>query len=459
MATLSPAASSQEHSSPGAGPSRSRPSPIPIPTLSALNYLAPEPAVRTRTPIRAATSDQEVELGVHFSKGKDIGTPPFVPASASPSRSEFAFHRRPSVVSISQSKPSKSVFLNSSEWRTDIVTFCSHARLDSALGQAKITHIQARKSRRPPFLHEYILVFFTTSNDQRFVARIDRLGKIGSTSGEGLLGWCAGRHGQVSNTAIQQVGVYHIQDSQIGVDSPEGAWFAYDGAWGSHPIATLIAWPNVDRAAEPISHHMQTATARDGPIPRLCDVSRLLEAILLEMPTYHLTTTNCYFMTRSSLLLLNRCFPSSFACFMGSTSGDLVASSELAEPIWAGLLRWYLPFVITVFLFYFPMLVLAHITVSNGLRCGELWVCPIDDTLLGPDKPNTMVATVAHMSRLDVALRLAPHGLVDVALPAGILHAWMTALEVEMNNLVTRLSAEYQKLEKGISGSVLLVDP
>ncbi|KAG8735303.1 hypothetical protein FRC10_010753 [Ceratobasidium sp. 414] len=296
----------------------------------------------------------------------------------------------------------------------------NHARVDAALGQARITHIQARKSRRPPFLHEYLLAFFTTSNDQRFVMRIDRLGKIGSTSGGGLLGWCAGRHGQASDIAIQQVGVYHIQDAQIGIDSPDGAWYAYDGRWGSEPIATLIIWSEVNTTTTQVSHHTQTATARDGPVPRLSDVSRLLEAILLEMPTYHLTTTNCYFMTRTSILLLQRCFPNSFACFMGSASGKLTASSELAEPVWAGLIRWYLPFVVTILALY-----------------DAYW----------------------YLSRVTQGLRLATHGIIDVPLPIGILHTWMTTLEVRMNGLVTRLSTEYHSLERGVSGSTLLVEP
>jgi hypothetical protein len=101
----------------------------------------------------------------------------------------------------------------------------------------------------------------------------------------GLLGWCAGRHGRASNTAVQQVGVYHIQDSQSGIDCADGVWFARDGGWGSEPIATLVTWPNVTETKVHVSHHVQTAIARDGPSPRLKDVSRLLEAILLEMPT------------------------------------------------------------------------------------------------------------------------------------------------------------------------------
>ncbi|KAG8678215.1 hypothetical protein FRC08_017970 [Ceratobasidium sp. 394] len=54
---------------------------------------------------------------------------------------------------------------------------------------------------------------------------------------------------------------------------------------------------------------------------------------------------------------------------------------------------------------------------------------------------------------------MAIHGIIDVPLPIGILHAWMTALEVRMNNLVTSLSTEYHRLVRGVSGSTLLVEP
>lgn len=161
---------------------------------------------------------------------------------------------------------------------------CSHARIDSVLGRARITHIQARKSRRPPFLHEYLLVFFTAAQGQRFVVRVDRLGKIGSSSG-GLLGWCAGQRGVAANTAIQQVGVFHRQDTSTDLDTLDGPWFAYDGRWGSYPVATLVTWENARDANGQVSHHVQTASTQSGPSPRLSDVSRLLEAILLEMPT------------------------------------------------------------------------------------------------------------------------------------------------------------------------------
>lgn len=430
---------------PGAGPSKHRPPPIPIHSPGGhLDSSAPKSNVRARTPTRTSTAFQEVELGVYLTSERSPRTPSIL-ISSSPSKAHFP-SSKPSPSSHAGEFQSKNLLLTGSEWRTDIVTFCSHARLDSALGRAHITHIQARKSRRPPFLHEYILVFFTVAHSRRFVARIDRLGKVGSTSG-GLLGWCAGRHGMASNTAIQQIGVYHVQDDHSGIDNPDGPWCAGDHGWGSDPIATLVTWSYANESRQQVSHHVQNAATLRGPIPRLGDVSRLLEAILLEMPTYHLVTTNCYFMTRSSLLLLHRCFPNSFACYMGSTAGDLIPSAELSEPIWAGLLRWYLPFAIVMFLIYFPLVVVVHLVAGNLITCGRIKVCSAED--LGNYVYRRMVA----------GFRIAIHGAIDVPLPLGMLHAWMTALEVRMNDLVLRLSTQYHALERSTSGSTLLLDP
>ncbi|QRV85044.1 transmembrane protein [Ceratobasidium sp. AG-Ba] len=311
-----------------------------------------------------------------------------------------------------------------SAWQTDILTFCSHARVDPVLSEARITHIQARKSRRPPFLHEYLLVFFTTARGQRFVLRIDRLGKVGSNLASG---WPFGtQHGLAANTALQEVGLYHIEDMQSGIDSSDGLWLEMDGRWGSHPVATLATW---DHAGPHVSHHLQTATG--GPCPTLRDVSRLLEAILFQMPTYHLTTTNCYFMTRSSLLLLQQCYPSAFACYLGDMTGELVPASELAEPIWAGVVRWYWFFIALFFMVYIPLVVGLHSFLAGGCALGTCWHRSIS----------------AHLD----ALKLAVHGLVDVPLPVGIMHAYMSSIESVMNGLVGRLSAEFLGLRESQS--------
>ncbi|KAH7337405.1 hypothetical protein B0J17DRAFT_662843 [Rhizoctonia solani] len=404
------AESSSKRETAGAGPSKPRPPPLPI---SRRKHLDPQsPSLRNRTPTRSSTFYQEVELGVYLNSERPHATPGSLQFSSSPSRLRFSSAQTsPSttpIVGEILSGP-KSVFLANSEWCTDIVTFCS--------------------------------MFFTAANKQRFVARIDRLGKVKLTSVGGIWTWFTGEQ-RTDSTAIQQVEMYHIQDEQHGIDSPDGPWFRRDGRWGSEPIATLVSNINEKKPAPQNSD----PTAPTGPTPRLKDVSRLLEAILLEMPTYHLVTTNCYFMTRSSLLLLQRCFPTSFACYMGSTSDELIHASQLAEPVWAGLIKWYLPFAIAIFLFYFPLLVLGHVFLSGIVDCGSSWTCAAKLTI---DQPRIVVFR---------ALRLALHGM-DVPLPLGLLHAWMTSLEVRMNDLVVRLSTQYHALERSLPGSTLLLQP
>ena len=161
-------------------------------------------------------------------------------------------------------------------------------------------------------------------------------------------------------------------------------------------------------------------------------------------------------MTRSSLLLLLRCFPTSFACHLGSASGNLVPASDFAEPIWAGLLRWYLPFVLVILAFYIPPIIAAHVVVINLLRCKDI-MCPLHfwgGAELGVGGLGPSPLSVALES-----LRLAAHGLIDVAIPIGILHACITVLEVKMNDLVSKLSVRYHELENGVPGSTLLADP
>ncbi|CAE6436179.1 unnamed protein product [Rhizoctonia solani] len=430
-----PENSSSQLETPGAGPSKPRPPPLP---LARREHLDPQvSSLRTRTPTRSSTFAQEVELGVYLNPERPNESPRSLQFSSSPSRIRFS-KTSPSSTPVAAEilTGPRSMFLANSEWRTDIVTFCSHARLDAGLGQARITHIQARKSHRPPFLHEYILVFFTAVNNQRFVARIDRLGKAKLTSAGGILAWFTGRQ-RTDSTAIQQVEMYHIQDEQCGVDSPDGPWFERDGGWGSESIATLVSNTNEGGSTT----RDTSPSAPTGPTPRLKDVARLLEAILLEMPTYHLVTTNCYFMTRSSLLLLQRCFPTSFACYMGSTSDQLVDASQLAEPIWAGLIKWYLPFAIIICLIYFPLLTTGHVLMNGAFDCGT-WC-----------RGNLEPRVALYRS-----LRLSLHGM-DVPLPLAILHAWMTALEVRMNELVMRLSAQYHALGRSVPGSTLLLQP
>ncbi|CAE6402233.1 unnamed protein product [Rhizoctonia solani] len=291
-----------------------------------------------------------------------------------------------------------------------------HTRLNPALENACITQIQARKSRRLPFLHEYLLVYFSTGSGQSFVVRIDRLGKVGLSSiGEG------GRStGVASNTAIQEIGVYHIQGSQSGIDSDDTPWLARDGTWGSKSVATLVTrHPQMH-----ISHHLQTAAENSSRHPTLGDVSRLLEGVLLEMPTYHLTTANCYLMTRSSLLLLQTCYPHSFECYLGESLGEAVTPSCLAEPVWTGLIRWYLPFAMIFLLVYIILLVTTYYIISGHFA-------------------------FSREVRAVYGVRLALHYGFDLPLPLGLLHTYMNSLEVSANTIVVNLSAQFLRVRDG----------
>ncbi|KAF8707453.1 hypothetical protein RHS03_04425, partial [Rhizoctonia solani] len=407
--------------SPGAGPSRPRPPDISVPP----SHLPIAPlGVRPRTPTRASTSVYEQsELGSYLHPNAARATTPTGKNGAESNRG-----RRGSAGSIASitskiTDPGRGFFFVHSIWRTDIITFCSHVRADPSLSNARITHVQARKSRRLPFMHEYLLIFFTSANSQRFVMRIDRLGKVslGSTSGNSELATDAG-----AGNAIQEVGIYHLQDSQHGIETTSNApWLAMDGAWGSHPLVTLVAWDKLSQDNKQASHHVQTAVFGMIEYPRLKDVSGLLEGILLEMPNYHLTTANCYLMTRSSLILLHRCYPAAFACYLGPPSGEMISPSLLAEPVWAGLLRWYLPFVVVFFFAYIPLVILLHGFLWTSLMC--LGSC---------DQGSRALTAVAY----------AVHSIVDVPLPIGIIHSYMTSLEVQINRLVVNISTQFFRI-------------
>lgn len=131
-------------------------------------------------------------------------------------------------------------------------------------------------------------------------------------------------------------------------------------------------------------------------------------------------------MTRSSLLLMLRCYPSAFACHLGAMSDILIPSSCLAEPVWAGILQWYLPFVAVFFLLYVPPVILFHLYLKMYINCHAFDAC-----------------AEALMPRWISALRYSLHSILDAPLPVGLMHSYMTALEQRMNELVVRLSAQF----------------
>ncbi|CAE6533106.1 unnamed protein product [Rhizoctonia solani] len=404
----------------GAASTQSRPPAIVVPLPT--QFTNDSTTIRTRTPTRASTIYEEIELSTYLRpESAKLGSMPSTPLSS-------VFARRGSNGSVSlkvAEEPEGSIFPNTT-YRTDIITFCSHVRLNPALESARITHVQARKSQRLPFLHEYLLVYFATSDSQRFVARIDRLGKVGSSS----TSEDERSRGVASNTAIQEIGVYHIQDPQSGVDSADTPWLARDGTWGSKPVVTLVT----REAHMHISHHLKTAPENSSQHPTLGDVSRLLEGVLLEMPAYHLTTANCYLMTRSSLLLLQRCYPHAFECYLGGTSSEPIDSSSLAEPVWTGLVRWYLPFAALFMSVYLFLLVTTYYLMSAQF-------------------------TFSTHTRVAYGARYALHYGFDVPLPLGFIHAYMNSLETSANTIVVNLSAQFLIMRDGNPSPIAQTPP
>lgn len=119
-------------------------------------------------------------------------------------------------------------------------------------------------------------------------------------------------------------------------------------------------------------------------------------------------------------------------------SGVLVAASDLAEPVWAGMLRWYLPFVIIFFLVYIPPMVMFHVYVGRLIECHGFDACVV--WIVAPRELQ--------------ALRYSLHSVVDVPLPVGLVHAYMTALETQMNVLVVRLSLQFLGVQQTTHGEV-----
>lgn len=135
-------------------------------------------------------------------------------------------------------------------------------------------------------------------------------------------------------------------------------------------------------------------------------------------------------MTRSSLILLQRCYPHAFACYLGAVSDILIPGSALAEPVWAGMLRWYLPFALAFFLTYIPLIVALSYYIWQTMSCVE-----------------THGARCPSSSRMFSAFKSAMHAVLDVPFPIGLMHAYMTSLEVSMNKLIVNLSVQFSTIQ------------
>ncbi|CEL54911.1 hypothetical protein RSOLAG1IB_07403 [Rhizoctonia solani AG-1 IB] len=240
--------------------------------------------------------------------------------------------------------------------------------------------------------------------------------------------------------AKQRVTVYHAPSE--GDASP---WLEADGTRGSELVASLITWSSLGASGMGcVSHHLTTAReSSSGHGPSLHDVARLVEAIVLESPTSLFKAASSYVTCRSTLLAIHNCFPHDFACSLGEER-DLVPASMLEEPAWASLLRWYFPFTAVALVFYILAVIVIHVWV------GRLLASPRGNRVLDLAQKCMRDPTAAECELLNVhdpvwrsALRLVLHLVLDLPFPVGLLHTWLSSLELGMGALVKRVSARY----------------
>lgn len=108
-------------------------------------------------------------------------------------------------------------------------------------------------------------------------------------------------------------------------------------------------------------------------------------------------------------------------------SGEHFSGSDLAKPVWAGLLKWYLPFVVFFVLAYAPPAVIFHIVIARFIGC------------YGQRVYKEYIVVFREL----LAMRIPLHPLADMPFPVGLLHSYMTALEGRMNDLVMKLSVQF----------------
>ncbi|QRV98906.1 hypothetical protein RhiJN_26925 [Ceratobasidium sp. AG-Ba] len=333
----------------------------------------------------------------------------------------------------------QSILLGQARWQTDIVTFCSQIRHDPLLRRAYVTEIQNRKSKRLPYLQEYLLVFFS-AGQRRFVARIDyptrtsakttqQAPLTGSSLGLGL-----------------SVTVYHVAE-----EGGAALWFEDDGRRGSELVATLTTWADLGASGELfVSHHLSTARDGSSGRPSLQDVCRLIEAIVLETPSCYFKTVSSFVAARSSLLAIQRCFAHEFACQLGEER-DLVPAVALEEPAWSCLLRWYPLFASAALMLYVMAIVALHIWVAyildSGIskpslrnRVGVLEAA--EKCMSNPSAPECQLPGVS-ATTWHSALRLMLHIVFDLPFPVGLLHTWLSSKELQIVGLVKRVSGRF----------------
>ncbi|CAE6337885.1 unnamed protein product [Rhizoctonia solani] len=333
-------------------------------------------------------------------------------------------------------KPSlPSTFLANPRWQTDIVTLCRqvlfHIARDPHLGRARVTQIQNRKSHKLPSLNEYILLFFSVGT-REFVARVEYPGNyVHAEKDQAPLSGGASKH---------RVTLYHVPAP--GDATP---WLEEDGTQGSELVASLTTWSSLGASGMScVSHHLTTAReGSSGQGPSLHDVARLVEVVVLESPTSFFKAASSYVTCRSTLLVIHNCFPHDFACSLGEER-ELVSASMLEEPAWASLFRWYFPFATVALVIYVLAVVVVHVWV------GRLLASPRGNRVLDAAQKCMRDPTASECELLNVddpvwksALRLVLHLILDLPFPVGLLHTWLSSLELGMGALVKRVPARY----------------
>jgi hypothetical protein len=220
---------------------------------------------------------------------------------------------------------------------------------------------------------------------------------------------------------------------------------------GSVPIATLHICEQPDAnsyLAGPSSGYSTTQSIAEDAPPRLSviDVARILSFIQVEMPTYVLTTKNCFMMTRSVLMILCNCFGDGyFTCYVGdeSSSEGPVSAAFLVEPLYNGIVRWYFPVVLSILITYMLTMFVVHWFVEvqltgykDQLLCGwndrDWYTCL--KFLESSSEPRGHPRGASQYGGVSLM-----HMLLDLPIPCAVIHWWLTKMEKEIKSVCLRL--------------------
>ncbi|KAG9075704.1 hypothetical protein FRC06_009946 [Ceratobasidium sp. 370] len=330
-------------------------------------------------------------------------------------------------------------------WTGDVSTFASAVIAHPEAKNSRVVKIQARKSRKLPFKHEFLLVYVLIGGKAK-VARIDRLGKIG-----GVLGLRQGHR-----TALEEVHLFDLEHEEAD------DWLYDSKRNGSVPIATLHV-----RGQPELPSYRVNATSRQNTMfsdeaeasPHtlsLIDIARMLNFIQVEMPTYVLTTKNCFMMTRSILMILCTCFGDGcFICYVGDETSPEgpVSAKFLVEPLYNGIVRWYFPVVLTALLSYMLVMFVIHWLVEVQLT-GNKGQTTCDWNSRQWDKCKEYVESLnAPQEHLRGASQYGGvsfmHMLLDLPIPCAVIHWWLTKMEKEIKSVCVRLRKRIERTGLG----------